>query len=127
MKQQKYYFGTKFPLTLDNSAFDEHTDVLTAVKQDIVLLIHMNKGEDLSDYQMGCSLINLLFENYDTTLENLKQTIVNQIHQYMPAVTVKKLTTSKPDSHTIEIFIEFSLVYNQQILEDNFKTQIKNS
>tara|TARA_R110002096_G_scaffold195174_1_gene377801 strand:- start:310 stop:717 length:408 start_codon:yes stop_codon:yes gene_type:complete len=100
--------GFGFPLNGD-AVFVPTYQTRDQIKANLVNYLLTNRGERVFNPNFGADLRNLLFENIlDTTTEDLKERIQNDINSFFPEVQVKQVIFNNiPDSNTIN----FTLIY----------------
>ena len=100
--------GFGFPLNGD-AVFVPTYQTRDQIKANLVNYLLTNRGERVFNPNFGADLRNLLFENVsDTTTEDLRERIQNDINSFFPEVQVKQVIFNNiPDSNTIN----FTLIY----------------
>ena len=100
--------GFGFPLNGD-AVFVPTYQTRDQIKANLVNYLLTNRGERVFNPNFGADLRNLLFENVsDTTTEDLRERIQNDINSFFPEVQVKQVVFDNiPDSNTIN----FTLIY----------------
>ena len=100
--------GFGFPLNGD-AVFVPTFQTRDQIKANLVNYLLTNRGERVFNPNFGADLRNLLFENVsDTTTEDLRERIQNDINSFFPEVQVKQVIFNNiPDSNTIN----FTLIY----------------
>ena len=100
--------GFGFPLNGD-AVFVPTYQTRDQIKANLVNYLLTNRGERVFNPNFGADLRNLLFENIlDTTTEDLRERIQNDINSFFPEVQVKQVIFNNiPDSNTIN----FTLIY----------------
>ena len=103
--------GFGFPLN-GNAVFTPTYQTRDQIKANLVNYLLTNKGERVFNPNFGADLRNLLFENIlDTTTDELRSRIQNDISSYFPEVTVKQITFDNiPDSNTINFILTYEIV-----------------
>lgn len=120
--------GFKFPFTQSTGSlgyFETSKTEVEAVGQNLRALILTNWGERVNHYDLGCNLVEFLFENFsDVDLrERISDRIISQVSKWMPFVNVVDLRVlfsdddpSIPD-HGVGVRIKFSLASRPDIAE----------
>jgi phage baseplate assembly protein W len=100
--------GFGFPLN-GNAVFVPTYQTRDQIKANLVNYLLTNRGERVFNPNFGADLRNLLFENIlDTTTEDLRERIQNDISLYFPEVQVRQIIFDNiPDTNTIN----FTLIY----------------
>ena len=100
--------GFGFPLN-GNAVFVPTYQTRDQIKANLVNYLLTNRGERVFNPNFGADLRNLLFENIlDTTTEDLREKIQNDISLYFPEVQVRQIIFDNiPDTNTIN----FTLIY----------------
>jgi phage baseplate assembly protein W len=100
--------GFGFPLN-GNAVFVPTYQTRDQIKANLVNYLLTNRGERVFNPNFGADLRNLLFENVlDTTTEDLRERIQNDISLYFPEVQVRQIIFNNiPDTNTIN----FTLIY----------------
>ena len=100
--------GFGFPLN-GNAVFVPTYQTRDQIKANLVNYLLTNRGERVFNPNFGADLRNLLFENVlDTTTEDLRERIQNDISLYFPEVQVRQIIFNNiPDKNTIN----FTLIY----------------
>jgi phage baseplate assembly protein W len=107
----------KFPMrTSPKGAFDTNEDTLSAVADDLKILILTNHGERPIHYDFGANLRALLFEQQTS---DFKQRVGDQIRsaveKWMPFVNILRLdvqdstTSTSLKTNEVHVEIEFSV------------------
>jgi uncharacterized protein len=103
--------GFGFPLN-GNAVFVPTYQTRDQIKANLVNYLLTNKGERVFNPNFGGDLRNLLFENIlDTTVEDLRERIQNDINSFFPEVQVKQVIFDNiPDSNTINFTLTYQIV-----------------
>lgn len=103
--------GFGFPLN-GNAVFVPTYQTRDQIKANLVNYLLTNKGERVFNPNFGADLRNLLFENIlDTTTEDLRERIQNDISLYFPEVQVRQIIFDNiPDSNTINFTLTYEIV-----------------
>ena len=103
--------GFGFPLNGD-AVFVPTYQTRDQIKANLVNYLLTNRGERLFNPNFGADLRNLLFENVsDTTTEDLRERIQNDINSFFPEVQVKQVIFNNiPDSNTINFTLTYQIV-----------------
>jgi len=103
--------GFGFPLNGD-AVFVPTYQTRDQIKANLVNYLLTNRGERVFNPNFGADLRNLLFENIlDTTTEDLKERIQNDINSFFPEVQVKQVIFDNiPDSNTINFTLTYQVV-----------------
>jgi len=103
--------GFDFPLNGD-AVFVPTFQTRDQIKANLVNYLLTNRGERVFNPNFGADLRNLLFENVsDTTTEDLRERIQNDINSFFPEVQVKQVIFNNiPDSNTINFTLTYQIV-----------------
>ena len=103
--------GFGFPLN-GNAVFVPTYQTRDQIKSNLVNYLLTNRGERVFNPNFGADLRNLLFENVlDTTTEDLRERIQNDISLYFPEVQVRQIIFDNiPDSNTINFTLTYEIV-----------------
>ena len=103
--------GFGFPLNGD-AVFVPTYQTRDQIKANLVNYLLTNRGERVFNPNFGANLRNLLFENVsDTTTEDLRERIQNDINSFFPEVQVKQVIFDNiPDSNTINFTLTYQIV-----------------
>jgi len=103
--------GFGFPLN-GNAVFTPTYQTRDQIKANLVNYLLTNRGERVFNPNFGANLRNLLFENVsDTTTEELRERIQNDINSFFPEVQVKQVIFDNiPDSNTINFTLTYQIV-----------------
>ena len=103
--------GFGFPLNGD-AVFVPTYQTRDQIKANLVNYLLTNRGERVFNPNFGANLRNLLFENVsDTTTEELRERIQNDINSFFPEVQVKQVIFDNiPDSNTINFTLTYQVV-----------------
>ena len=103
--------GFGFPLNGD-AVFVPTYQTRDQIKANLVNYLLTNRGERVFNPNFGADLRNLLFENVsDTTTEDLRERIQNDINSFFPEVQVKQVVFDNiPDSNTINFTLTYQVV-----------------
>ena len=103
--------GFGFPLNGD-AVFVPTYQTRDQIKANLVNYLLTNRGERVFNSNFGADLRNLLFENVsDTTTEDLRERIQNDINSFFPEVQVKQVVFDNiPDSNTINFTLTYQVV-----------------
>ena len=103
--------GFGFPLNGD-AVFVPTYQTRDQIKANLVNYLLTNRGERVFNPNFGANLRNLLFENIsDTTTEDLRERIQNDINSFFPEVQVKQVIFNNiPDSNTINFTLTYQVV-----------------
>ena len=109
----------KFPLrSVNRGFFQGNVDTISAIREDIKVLLMTVKGERLMHKEMGTNLPILagqLFEQIDKTelLEKIRLEITGAVETYLPFLTLQNITmlTSEDDPNLTVNQIRISMSY----------------
>jgi phage baseplate assembly protein W len=103
--------GFGFPLN-GNAVFVPTYQTRDQIKANLVNYLLTNRGERVFNPNFGADLRNLLFENIlDTTTEDLRERIQNDISLYFPEVQVRQIIFDNiPDTNTINFTLTYEVV-----------------
>lgn len=120
----KTIFSPKLPLETDiNENFVYNTDILTAVKQNIRMLILTNPGEKISDPEFGVGISRYLFNPQNGIVPNnfsldepselqdipgdITYKITNQAKKYIPDISIEEIVVTD-EENKINILIKYN-------------------
>ena len=141
--QKKKYAATvnsinyKFPLrSYRRGFFEGNTDTISAVRENIKVLLLTLKGERVNDANMGTNIPVLqgqLFEpiTREETFENIRLEIETAIKRYLPYISVKniKMITQEEEPNLGNNRIRINMTYvitDQQAMVDNINLTLNN-
>jgi len=141
--QKKKYAATvnsinlKFPLrSYRRGFFEGNTDTISAVRENIKVLLLTLKGERVNDASMGTNIPVLqgqLFEpiTREETFENIRLEIETAIKRYLPYISVKniKMITQEDEPNLGNNRIRINMTYvitDQQAMVDNINLTLNN-
>ena len=141
--QKKKYAATvnsinyKFPLrSYRRGFFEGNTDTISAVRENIKVLLLTLKGERVNDANMGTNIPVLqgqLFEpiTREETFENIRLEIETAIKRYLPYISVKniKMITQEDEPNLGNNRIRINMTYvitDQQAMVDNINLTLNN-
>jgi phage baseplate assembly protein W len=103
--------GFGFPLNGD-AVFVPTFFTRDQIKANLVNYLLTNKGERVFKPNFGADLRNLLFENIlDSTTDDLKSQIQNDISVFFPSVVVKEIKfNNQQDENTINFNLNYQIV-----------------
>ena len=103
--------GFGFPLDGD-AVFVPTFFTRDQIKANLVNYLLTNKGERVFKPNFGADLRNLLFENIlDSTTDDLKSQIQNDISVFFPSVVVKEIKfNNQQDENTINFNLNYQIV-----------------
>ena len=103
--------GFGFPLNGD-AVFVPTFFTRDQIKANLVNYLLTNKGERVFKPNFGADLRNLLFENIlDSTTDDLKSHIQNDISVFFPSVVVKEIKfNNQQDDNTINFNLNYQIV-----------------
>ena len=106
--QPRVAIGISLPFN-GSTGFNSTYTTADQLKTNILSFLLTNRGERVFNPNFGADLRNLLFENVlDTTTEDLRERIQNDISLYFPEVQVRQIIFNNiPDTNTIN----FTLIY----------------
>ena len=141
--QKKKYAATvnsinyKFPLrSYRRGFFEGNTDTISAVRENIKVLLLTLKGERVNDANMRTNIPVLqgqLFEpiTREETFENIRLEIETAIKRYLPYISVKniKMITQEDEPNLGNNRIRINMTYvitDQQAMVDNINLTLNN-
>ena len=85
--------GPLLPLTRDSSfgVFTLITDYETQIKQNFKNLVLTSPGERIMNTDFGVGIRNILFENYPTAKNIIKNRVESQVRKYMPFINIQNI------------------------------------
>jgi len=127
----------KFPLrSYRRGFFEGNTETISAVRENIKILLLTLKGERVNDANMGTNIPVLqgqLFEpiTREETFENIRLEIETAINRYLPYISVKniKMITQEEEPILGNNKIRINMTYvikDQQALVDNVNITLNN-
>ena len=89
-------YSPKLPLTLNPiNGFENNQTVMSVVLQNLKMIVLTSPGERIMDPNFGVGIKQFLFEQNDSmTNSRIKARIINQVREYMPFVTIDKVSFS---------------------------------
>lgn len=116
--------GFGFPLN-GNAVFNPNYQTRDQIKANLLNYLLTNRGERVFNPEFGANLRSLLYENMvDSTLEDLKDRIQEDITQYFPQVKVLELKFIKnPDQNTLNFILTYDIIFLG--IEDNLNLLIQ--
>lgn len=119
----------KFPLRPGaQGAFETNDTTIEAVKDDIRILLITNHGERPVQYDFGCNLRALLFENMTDDLSvRIEDAITAAIDKWMPFVTIlsvdvlTSITDSTLRENEVLINLNFAVGQQQDLLQQRIR------
>lgn len=104
--------------------FEMTRDELSAVGENIKSLLLTNWGERVNHYNLGCNLIEFLFENNDVDelRERISDRIESQIAMWLPFVVIEKIKVTFPEEdsnlkdHAVLISVSFRLTSRPNLI-----------
>ena len=116
--------GVAFPLDEENM-FSGTETVIEQTKANLLNLLLTYPGERVNMPNFGVGIKNLLFEQ-DIDLESLKETIQTQINNFIPNVSLERISLgASEDKHTLIIKLTYSYTLDntEQTIQLNFNNQ----
>lgn len=119
-------FIPNFPLVINDTNNDGDYITISSVeglvRQNLKNLLLTSPGERIMDPEFGVGLRRYLFEfNNSSVREQIRGSIVSQVRNYMPFVSITNLIITQPEElpNAVNIKLEYSVagVTEQQILE----------
>jgi phage baseplate assembly protein W len=105
----------------NNGYFIQSYDTITQIKSNIVNLLSTNRGERRMQPLFGSGIQELVFDqNTEESVNNIIQTITDDIHQWIPGVSVKnvELNISETDKNNLKdiylIYVKIQFTINNQ-------------
>mgnify|MGYP003126606598 CR=1 FL=1 len=97
--------GPSLPLRRDSSfgVFALITDYETEIRQNFKNLILTSPGERMMNTDFGVGIRNILFENYPTAKNTIKQRIDSQVRKYMPFINIQDILFDTVDSGQVPL------------------------
>lgn len=113
----------KFPMVQGpDGAFKTNSDTLSAIKDDLRILLLTNHGERPCNFNFGANLRGLIFEAEGNLLEQaIKDRIHAAVDTWMPFIKIQRITVdtqaTSPNvaENTVSIFIAFTVGAIQQV------------
>jgi len=89
-------YSPKLPLTQHpTNGFENNQSVPSVVLQNLKMIVLTSPGERIMDPNFGVGIKQYLFEQNDSmTHSRVKARIINQVREYMPFVTIDKVSFS---------------------------------
>jgi len=116
--------GVAFPLDEENM-FSGTETVIEQIKANLLNLLLTYPGERINLPNYGIGLKNLLFEQ-SIDLEGLKETIQNQIDNYIPSIKLQSISLKESENkHTLIISLTYTYILDNsnQSIQLNFNNQ----
>lgn len=109
--EERRIVGFGFPLN-GNAVFKPTYTTKDQIKANVVNYLLTNKKERVFNPNFGADLRSLLFENVtDTTLEDLKYKIQNDIREFFPLVKIRKIEFINHDSlNSINFLLSYEII-----------------
>lgn len=105
--------GIRFPLRRSTQgAFEVNRTTVDAVRDSLKILLLTNHGERVINYEMGCNLRSLLFEQDADLQEKIRTNIISAVETWMPFVGIDAIEVETRDT-------------NQSLSENEFKIKIQ--
>jgi phage baseplate assembly protein W len=111
---EDYAIGITLPLYISNVAFNQSFTTVDQVRTNIKSLLLTRRGERVMQPNLGSGLDELVFDfNDDDFANNLEETIISTIQQWLPYVTVEEIdieqTDELKDTNRVNISIKFRI------------------
>lgn len=115
-----YAIGITLPLQIGNTAFNQSFQTIDQVRTNIKNLLLTKRKERVMQPLLGSGLQELLFDFNDENLaDNIEETIINTLEQWIPYVTVDTIdvrqTDFLKDTNTVEISLTFRIQGNPSL------------
>jgi phage baseplate assembly protein W len=117
--------GLTLPIVLNTGSLGVLSYTITQIeasKMNLKSLVLTNWGERVNHYDMGCNLVEFLFENNTGDLEDkIRDRIQQQVGDYLPYINLKKIDIQRTDNdvnydgRAIKIQITFALKGQQDV------------
>lgn len=103
--------GIRYPFGIDGRPFSSTYTTLEMAKSNIRLLLQTEVGERVMQPEVGVSLRELLFENFnENNIIVIKDRILSSIEKWIPYVDVNKIDVKYDnDTQNLSIFLSFNL------------------
>jgi phage baseplate assembly protein W len=125
--QEEIFIGLDLPIRLSDGVegwFASTSTTISAVRNNLISLLQTKKGERFLQPNLGTNLHMFLFENFSEELIiAVQEEIVQTVGFWMPFITIRDITvdmaeeTSDIGNNKLEIFVEFNLTQNPNILD----------
>ena len=123
------FYGIKYPFNADSERktfFDLNETENEGVRSTLLHIILTPKGQRIRQPEFGTDLIKHIFEpNDNTTLENIKNEIIQQISLFLPEVKFNDLKIITDDNDGKDIFVEVNYSVKKNGTITNNKTIVK--
>ncbi len=125
-RDEQIFIGIDYPFHKSTGAegwFKATPTTLLAIKNNIRMLLKTEKGERFLQPKLGVSLRRFIFEQFtEDTVLAIQDEIMSAVTQWLPFVIVKDIKVTMDDgdrygSHTLSIFVEFSIQQDPNSLE----------
>ena len=126
-RDDNVFIGIDLPFRKSNATegwFASTTDTISAVKNNIRLLLDTEKGERLMQPNLGMNLKKYMFEQYtDSTRMAIEDDIVSTFKKWLPFVGIQDIRTRMEAgdnvtvNNTMKISIDFNIVKDPTTLE----------
>lgn len=115
-----YAIGITLPLQIGNTAFNQSFQTIDQVKTNIKNLLLTKRKERVMQPLLGSGLQELLFDfNDDNLADNIEETIINTLDQWLPYVTIDTIdvrqTDFLKDTNSVEISLSFRIQGNPSL------------
>lgn len=117
--QPRKAIGVSLPFS-GQAVFNSTYESKDAIRANLINYFLTNKGERYLNPYFGSNLRSLLFENIiQDTLDNLKESISQDVRAYFPRVLPTRLDIlTNPDSNSVSFYMSY------QILDTNIQDQL---
>ena len=112
----KQNYGIKYPFSSDNDDeiyIDLNETITDKTKSEVLHVLFTPKGQRLRNPDFGTDLIKYIFDNQiDTTLNDLKSSIKNDISRYVSNVEFNdiRILKDEKDERGIIVVVEYSVL-----------------
>lgn len=105
--QKNTAIGVKIPFNT-SGVFSSTFSTKEQIKYNVINLLLTSKGERIENPRFGTNLRSQLFEQLtETTIDNIKEGIIDSIHTYIPEVKVENIEILQdPNYNTNTIVVE---------------------
>ena len=115
-----YAIGITLPLQIGNTAFNQSFQTIDQVRTNIKNLLLTKRKERVMQPLLGSGLQELLFDfNDDNLADNIEETIINTLDQWLPYVTIDTIdvrqTDFLKDTNSVEISLSFRIQGNPSL------------
>lgn len=113
----------RFPIVDDpdkNTYFKMNRITKDAFGSDLLFLLLTERGERFYHPEFGTNLLKYIFEPSDSlTSQDIEQEIKNTVSLYLPNLTIKKVTFSRPEDSDVTLNVHIDFTYTEDSFSEN--------